>query len=68
MAVAVAQPGNHEARERARPGDDAGGMLLGDAIAAIRVGQGATGPWQTARRCGRPMTRSTRGTGSLTIF
>jgi Family of unknown function (DUF6247) len=36
-AIAVAQPGYYEARERARVGDDAGGMLLDDAIAAIRT-------------------------------
>lgn len=37
--IAMAQPGYFEARERARAGDDTGGMLLDDAIAAIRAGR-----------------------------
>lgn len=38
-AIAVAQPGYYEARERARAGDATGGVLLDDAIAAIRAGR-----------------------------
>jgi hypothetical protein len=36
-AIAMAQPGYYEARESARAGDGAGGMLLDDAIADVRA-------------------------------